>query len=60
MPYRVTMGTLTIKKWATVLAVVGMAGTATVSAGRADEADAKRLLKAMSDYRRAKGNIIRL
>jgi hypothetical protein len=44
------MITPTIKKWATVLAVVGMAGTAIVSAGRADEADAKRLLKAMSDY----------
>ena len=50
MPYRVTMGTSAIKKWATVLAVVGMAGTVIVSAGRADQADAKRLLKAMSDY----------
>ena len=37
-------------KWATVLAVVGMAGTANISAGRADEANAKSLLKAMSDY----------
>ena len=39
-----------VKKWATVLAVVGMAATANTSAGRADQADAKRLLKAMSDY----------
>ena len=37
-------------KWATVLAVVGMAGTANISAGRAGEADAKTLFKAMSDY----------
>ena len=50
MQYTLTMVTPTIKKWATVLAVVGMAGTVIVSAGRADEADAKRLLKAMSDY----------
>ena len=50
MQYTVTMVTPTIKKWVTVLAVVGMAGTVIVSAGRADEADAKRLLKAMSDY----------
>jgi len=50
MPYRVTMGTPAIKKWATVLAVVGMAGTANISVGQADQADAKRLLKAMSDY----------
>src|SRR6516225_2954573 len=40
----------TVKKWATVLAVIGMAATANVSAGQADQADAKRLLKAMSDY----------
>ena len=50
MQYKVTMVTSAIKKWATVLAVVGMTGTAIVSAGRADEADAKRLFKAMSDY----------
>ena len=50
MPYRVTMGTPAIKKWATVLAVVGMAGTVNISVGQADQADAKRLLKAMSDY----------
>jgi hypothetical protein len=39
-----------VKKWATVLAVVAMAGNANISVGRADPADAKRLLKAMSDY----------
>ena len=50
MQYTVTMVTPIVKKWATVLALVGMAGTAIVSAGQADEADAKRLLKAMSDY----------
>ena len=50
MQYAFTMVTPTIKKWVTVLAVVGMAGTAIVSVGRADEADAKRLLKTMSDY----------
>src|SRR5215472_10518350 len=50
MQYTLAMVTPTIKKWATVLAVIGIAGTAIVSAGRADEADAKRLFKAMSDY----------
>jgi hypothetical protein len=50
MQYTVRMAIPTIKKWATALTVVGIAGTAIVSAGRADEADAKRLLKAMSDY----------
>jgi hypothetical protein len=37
------------KAWVTILAAV-IAGTAAISAGRAGEADAKRLLKAMSDY----------
>ena len=37
-------------KWSTVIAVVGMAGTANLLSGRAGEADAKTLLKAMSDY----------
>ena len=50
MQYTVTMVTPTIKKWATVLALVGIAGTANISVGQADQADAKRLLKAMSDY----------
>jgi hypothetical protein len=38
------------RKWTILLAAVGMAGTANISAGHADQADAKRLLKAMSDY----------
>jgi len=50
MQYTVTIVTPNIKKWAIVLTVIGIAGTAIVSAGRADESDAKRLLKAMSDY----------
>ena len=40
----------TAEKSAIVLAVIGMAGTANISAGRADEANAKNLLRAMSDY----------
>ena len=40
----------TVGKSAIVLAVIGMAATANISAGRADEANAKNLLKAMSDY----------
>ena len=36
--------------WIAVFAVIATAGTANMAAGRADEADAKRLLKAMSDY----------
>jgi len=50
MEHRVGSIVRTVKKWATVLAVIGMAATANTSAGRADQADAKRLLKAMSDY----------
>ena len=42
--------TTVVKKWATVLAVVATVGTANISAGRADEANARNLLKAMSDY----------
>jgi len=49
MQYVVTKVT-TVTKWATVLAIVAMAVTAHMSAGRAGEADAKRLFKAMSDY----------
>jgi hypothetical protein len=45
-PRRFTEGA---KTWAIVLAAV-LAGTVVIPAGRADEADAKRLLKAMSDY----------
>jgi hypothetical protein len=40
----------TVKKWTAVLALVATAGTANISASRADEAQAKTLLKAMSDY----------
>src|SRR6516162_6733550 len=50
MEHRVGRIVRTVRKWATVLAVIGMAATANTSAGRADQADAKRLLKAMSDY----------
>jgi len=42
--------TRTVQKWAAVLTVVASAGAANMSAGRADEANAKSLLKAMSDY----------
>ena len=38
------------KPWVFILAVVAMAGTASFSAARADEAQAKSLFKAMSDY----------
>ena len=41
--------TRSAKVWAIILAAA-LAGTAGISAGRADQADAKRLLKAMSDY----------
>ena len=40
----------TVKKSAAVLAVLATAATVNVSAGRADEANAKSLFKAMSDY----------
>ena len=50
MEYTFRKLTRTVKKWIAVLAVVTTAGTATISAGRADEANAKSLLKAMSDY----------
>jgi len=50
MRYAFGRGARTTKKWAAVLAVVATAGTANISAGRADEANARSLLKAMSDY----------
>ena len=50
MQYTLERATRVVKKWATVLAVVATAGTANISTGRADEASAKSLLKAMSDY----------
>src|SRR5215475_12529167 len=39
-----------VTKWVAVLFVVVTAATANISAGRADEANARSLLKAMSDY----------
>ena len=50
MEHRVGRIVKTVKKWVTVLAVIGIAATANITAGRADQADAKRLFKAMSDY----------
>ena len=50
MEHRVGRIVRTVNKWVTVVAVIGMTATASTSAGRADQADAKRLLKAMSDY----------
>jgi hypothetical protein len=50
MAYTFRQFTSTVKKWIAVLAVLATAGTANISAGRADEANAKSLLKAMSDY----------
>ena len=38
------------KTWLFILAVAAMAGTTSISAARADEAQAKSLFKAMSDY----------
>ena len=49
MQYTVKAATAAMK-WATVLAVVGLAWAANTSSGLAGEADAKKLLKAMSDY----------
>src|SRR6516165_1970478 len=50
MQYNSTKVTGTAKKWISILAVLAMTGTANISAGRADEAHAKSLFKAMSDY----------
>ena len=50
MQHKVKSVARTVRKWATVLAVVGMAGTANISVGQADETYAKSQLKAMSDY----------
>lgn len=41
--------TTSAKTWI-ILLIAALAGTAGISAGRADEADAKRLFRAMSDY----------
>jgi hypothetical protein len=45
MPCSFSKATRTLQKWAAVLTVVVAAGVANISAGRGDEADAKRLLK---------------
>src|SRR5215469_14323694 len=50
MQYTFERATRVVKNWAAVLAVAATAATANISAGRADEANAKSLLKAMSDY----------
>lgn len=42
--------TWSAKTWLFILAVAAMAGTASIQAARADEAQAKNLFKAMSDY----------
>ena len=57
MQYTFRKDTRTVRKWSAVLAVVVTAGTASISAGRADEANAKSLLKAMSDYLAAQKTI---
>jgi hypothetical protein len=50
MPYSFSKATRTAERWAAVLTVVAAAGVANMSAVRADEANAKSLLRAMSDY----------
>src|SRR5215831_19482031 len=57
MQYTFKIGSGGALKWMTVLAVLATAGTADISAGRADEANAKSLLKAMSDYLAAQNAI---
>src|SRR6516162_4504778 len=50
MPCSSSKAARRIQRWAAVLTVVAAAGVANMSDGRADEANAKRLFKAMSDY----------
>src|SRR6516164_6676001 len=57
MQHMCKMGSRIVQKWIVVLAVLATAGTANISAGRADEANAKNLLKAMSDYLAAQNAI---
>src|SRR5262249_48511118 len=57
MQYTFKTSSRTPTKWITVLAVLAMAGAINISAGRADEANAKRLLKGMSDYLAAQNQI---
>src|SRR5215472_7886249 len=49
--------TKSARQWAAVLALLAVAGAANISAGRADEANAKSLLKTMSDYLAAQKTI---
>jgi hypothetical protein len=57
MPYGFRKVISSVAKWAAVLAIVVTAGTTHVSPGRADQANAKSLLKAMSDYLAAQNAI---
>jgi len=50
MRYRFRTGSRTGPRLIAVLCLLAAAGTANLSAGHADEANAKSLLKAMSDY----------
>jgi hypothetical protein len=57
MLYNFSKATTSLEKWAAVLVVVVAAGGANISAGQADEANAKSLLKAMSEYLAAQNAI---
>ena len=59
MPYTLKSGEKKrgAAKWIAILAMAAAAGAATTSAARADEANAKNLLKAMSDYMAAQKTI---
>src|SRR5215469_15832307 len=57
MPYNFSKTTITLEKWAAVLVVAVAAGGANISAAQADEANAKSLLKAMSEYLAAQNAI---
>jgi len=50
MPCSFSKPTRTLERWAAVLTVVATTGVANISAGHADEVNARSLLKAMSDY----------
>jgi hypothetical protein len=50
MKHTFRMFTKIAGRWSAVLAIVATAGITNISAARADAADAKNLLKAMSDY----------
>ncbi len=57
MQYIVRKFTRIARTWAAVLVVAGAAGMTSISASRADEAQAKSLFKAMSDYLAAQKTI---